>query len=66
MEECLKETKELGINRVFALTYKPEYFEKAGFKKIEKDELPHKIWSECINCPKFPDCDEVAMLKETK
>ncbi|HUW23689.1 MAG TPA: N-acetyltransferase [bacterium] len=64
IEGCLKETKELGIKKVFALTYKPEYFKKEGFRKIEKDELPHKIWSECINCPKFPDCDEVAMLKE--
>jgi amino-acid N-acetyltransferase len=64
IEGCLEETSELGIKRVFALTFKPEYFEKRGFKKIEKDELPHKIWSECINCPKFPNCDEIAMLKE--
>jgi len=64
IEGCLEETNDLGIKKVFALTFKPEYFEKRGFRKIEKDELPHKIWSECINCAKFPNCDEIAMLKE--
>jgi len=64
IEVCLKETEVLGIKKVFALTFTPEYFEKRGFRKIEKDELPHKIWSECINCPKFPNCEEIAMLKE--
>ncbi|MFQ5866796.1 MAG: N-acetyltransferase [bacterium] len=64
IEVCLKETEPLGIKKVFALTFTPEYFEKRGFRKIEKDELPHKIWSECINCPKFPNCEEIAMLKE--
>ena len=64
IEACLEETNELGIKKVFALTFKPEYFEKRGFRKIEKDELPHKIWSECINCPKFPNCEEVAMLRD--
>jgi len=66
IEGCLAETKELGIRKVFALTFNPEYFEKRGFRKIEKEQLPHKIWSECINCPKFPNCEEVAMLKEVK
>ena len=64
VEGCLKETEGLGIKRVFALTFNPEYFEKRGFRRIQKEELPHKIWSECINCPKFPNCDEIAMLKE--
>jgi amino-acid N-acetyltransferase len=64
IEGCLQETDELGIKKVFALTFKPEYFEKRGFRKIEKEELPHKIWSECINCAKFPNCEEIAMLKE--
>jgi len=64
VEECLEETNELGIKKVFALTFRPDYFERRGFKKIEKNELPHKIWSECINCAKFPNCEEVAMLKE--
>lgn len=64
IEGCLAETKELGIRKVFALTFNPEYFEKRGFRKIEKEQLPHKIWSECINCAKFPNCEEIAMLKE--
>jgi len=64
IEGCLEETDKLGIKRVFALTFKPAYFEKRGFRKVEKNELPHKIWSECINCPKFPNCEEIAMVKE--
>jgi len=52
----------MGVSRVFTLTYKPEFFSKLGFKKIDKEELPHKIWSECVSCPKFPDCDEVALI----
>lgn len=57
----LEESRELGIKRVFALTYQPEFFKKLGFRVISKQELPHKVWQECINCPKFPDCDETAM-----
>lgn len=60
----LEEAKELGISNVFTLTYAVPFFEKMGFKKIDKQELPHKIWSGCIKCPKFPNCDEVAMLKK--
>ena len=48
---------------VFALTYVPDFFEKLGFSRVDKATLPHKIWAECINCPKFPDCDETALLK---
>ena len=60
---CLKESKALGAKRVFVLTYAPDFFRKAGFRKIEHSALPHKIWAECINCPKFPDCQETALLK---
>ena len=59
---CLKETKELGISTVFCLTYKPAFFEKLGFSQLDKIELPHKVWSECYRCPKFPNCDEVALI----
>jgi len=62
LRACLEDAKELGIPRVFALTYKPEFFEKNGFHRVDKSELPHKIWSECINCPKFPDCGEEALI----
>ncbi len=60
---CLKEAKGLGARKIFVLTYKPEFFKKFGFRRIRNSELPHKIWAECINCCKFPDCQEVALLK---
>ena len=59
---CLDEAKELGIPTVFCLTYKPTFFEKQGFRQVDKMELPRKVWSECFRCPKFPDCDEVALV----
>ncbi|MCX8118544.1 MAG: N-acetyltransferase [Desulfobacterota bacterium] len=61
---CLREAKALGIKRVFALTYRPDFFERLKFKVVDKSILPHKIWADCIQCVKFPDCDEVAVLKE--
>jgi len=60
---CLEEAVQLGAKKVFVLTYKPGFFRALGFKKIRHTGLPHKIWAECINCPKFPDCDETALLK---
>lgn len=63
LDACLKEALELGIKRVFALTYKVNFFRRYGFVEIDKRELPHKIWSDCIKCSKFPDCDEVAVIK---
>ncbi|MFH1640670.1 MAG: N-acetyltransferase [Candidatus Omnitrophota bacterium] len=60
---CLNEARQFGAKRVFVLTYKPEYFKKFGFKRIKNSDLPHKIWAECINCCKFPNCQEVALLK---
>jgi len=62
IEACLREAKELGIPTVFCLTYKSAFFEKVGFSPIDKAELPHKVWGECYRCPKFPDCDEVALI----
>lgn len=59
---CLKEAKALGIARVFALTYQDEFFRKIGFREIDKAKLPQKIWGECLRCPKFPECDETAMI----
>lgn len=59
---CLEDARELGLPRVFALTYIPDYFERFGFRTVEKSELPHKVWNECIRCPKFPDCGEVSMI----
>ncbi len=59
---CLKEAKKLGIPTVFCLTYQPEFFEEQGFTRVDKAELPRKVWTECYRCPKFPDCDEVAFV----
>lgn len=63
---CLREAKELGLEEVFVLTYKPEYFKKFGFKDIDKYQLPHKVWRECIKCVHFPDCEEDALIKKFK
>ena len=60
---ALAEAQDLGIRRVFTLTYRPDFFNKHGFKIVDKATLPQKVWAECIKCVKFPDCDEIAMLK---
>ena len=62
VEACLNEAKEIGIVTVFCLTYKPAFFEKFGFSQVDKAELPRKVWTECYRCPKFPNCDEVALV----
>jgi amino-acid N-acetyltransferase len=62
VESCLDEAKELGIPTVFCLTYVPDFFVKCGFELVDKKELPHKVWGECYRCPKFPDCDESALM----
>jgi amino-acid N-acetyltransferase len=64
LQECLKDAKKLKVRKVFALTYVPAFFEKFGFKLINRKELPHKIWSECIKCMYFPNCKEIAMMRE--
>ncbi len=61
IKACLKEAEEIGIPTVFCLTYKPVFFEKFDFTQVDKMELPHKVWTECYRCPKFPNCDEVAL-----
>jgi len=62
VEACLNEAKRLGIATVFCLTYNPAFFEKFGFSQVDKMELPRKVWTECYRCPKFPNCDEVALV----
>ncbi len=59
---CLDDARAIGLKKVFALTYVPDFFRPMGFAEIEKTVLPHKIWADCLNCPKFPDCDETAMM----
>lgn len=66
VKKLLEEAEELELKKIFVLTYVPEFFQKFGFEKIVKSKLPHKVWSDCINCPKFPRCDETALLKNLK
>ncbi|MCD6539244.1 MAG: N-acetyltransferase [Candidatus Omnitrophica bacterium] len=64
VKKALEEAKSLGLKKVFVLTYAPEFFKKLGFKEIDKEKLPHKVWSDCLNCPEFPDCKEIALIKK--
>ena len=64
VEKALSEAGTYGINRVFTLTYQPDFFRRLGFNDIDKSELPHKVWSDCIQCSKFPDCNEEALVWE--
>jgi amino-acid N-acetyltransferase len=61
--EALAEARRLGVQRVFTLTYRPDFFAGHGFQVVDKASMPQKIWADCIRCVKFPDCDEIAMLK---
>jgi amino-acid N-acetyltransferase len=62
VNSLINEALDLGCSRVFALTYQTEFFVRCGFHIISKDEMPQKVWKECVNCIKFPNCDEVAMM----
>jgi len=63
LDACWNAARELDIDTVFALTYAAEFFEKCGYHPIDKAELPHKIWNECVRCPLFPNCHEVALVR---
>ncbi len=62
VEACLSEAVVFGVYQVFTLTYVPGFFARLGFGEVSKDVLPQKVWADCLNCPKFPECDETAML----
>jgi amino-acid N-acetyltransferase len=64
VKTCITEARELGLKKLFVLTYVPAFFEKMGFKMVDKSVLPHKVWGDCIKCVKFPDCDEEALIQE--
>ncbi|GAB6184365.1 N-acetyltransferase [Thermodesulfovibrio hydrogeniphilus] len=66
VKKCLQEAKSLELKRVFVLTYIPDFFKKIGFKEVDKSKLPQKIWGDCIRCPKFPECDETALIYEIR
>jgi len=61
---CLDEAAGIGIKTAFALTYRPGFFEKLGFRQADVMTLPRKVWGECYRCPKFPGCNEIAMVRE--
>jgi len=61
VEALLEDARLLGLPRVFCLTYQVDFFREMGFHVIPRESLPHKIWGDCLNCPKFPNCDETAM-----
>lgn len=64
VENCCKDAQALKVKKVFLLTEIAAFFEKLGFVKIDKSLLPHKTWSDCVQCIQFPNCNEVAMVKE--
>ena len=61
--QAVEQARELGINRVFALTLEPDFFEKSEFEVIDKSVLPMKVWSDCSRCPKQQNCDEIAVVR---
>ena len=61
---CIEEGRQLGLERLFALTYRPAFFERLGFAQVDVMTLPRKVWNECYRCPKFPGCNEIAMVCE--
>jgi amino-acid N-acetyltransferase len=63
VDSCWNSALDLEIKTVFTLTYVADFFEKCGYHRIDKAELPHKIWNECVRCPLFPNCHEVALIR---
>jgi amino-acid N-acetyltransferase len=64
VEAAVDEARNIGLSRVFALTYRPAFFERLGFVQADVMTLPRKVWNECYRCPKFPSCNEIALVKE--
>src|SRR5262245_935493 len=63
VEALEKEALENDLHAIFAFTYVPDFFRRVGFREVERGELPLKVWKDCLRCPKFQCCDEVAVLK---
>jgi amino-acid N-acetyltransferase len=63
VDACWEAARGLEIATVFTLTYVPEFFEKCGYRLVDKADLPHKIWNECVRCPLFPSCTESALVR---
>lgn len=63
VDACLREAERLELMSIFTLTYVPDFFEKCGYRQVDKSQLPHKIWNECVRCPLFPNCTEIALIR---
>jgi len=63
VEACLDEARRLGVRRVMSLTYEKAFFERLGFEVVDRVNLPHKVWADCVRCPKNEACDEIAMIR---
>lgn len=61
---CHGEARAMGIRRVFALTYQVAFFERLGYRIVDMDSLPEKVWRDCVNCPFLDNCNETAMIRE--
>jgi len=66
VDSLVYEAKLYGLDAVFAFTYVPGFFAKVGFNEVERGELPLKAWKDCLRCPKFQACDEIAVLRELR
>ncbi len=64
VESCIEDARRMGIPRVFALTYRPGFFERQGFRIGNVMEFPQKVWNECVRCPFFTNCKEIAVVRE--
>ena len=58
-----REAQDIGLEKLMALTYEVQFFNRMGFDVVEMSVLPEKVWGACINCHKFRNCDEIAVLK---
>ncbi len=63
VEGCEQWVVELGVAKIFALTYVTNFFIKQGYRQVDKESLPQKVWTVCVHCARFADCDEVAVEK---
>ncbi len=63
VEACVDEAEQLGIPRLMTLTYERSFFERLGFSIVDRQELPLKVWSQCVHCLKNQACDEIAMIR---
>jgi amino-acid N-acetyltransferase len=66
VEALEKEARDNDLEAIFAFTYVPQFFAKLGFGEVERGELPLKAWKDCLRCPKFQSCDEIAVIKRLR